>query len=82
MNGKHWKECVEQTRTYGKRKASMDIINIIAIDVHTHAHIPRHVSDVPGDPEVREAARRYFKQEGSSPTLPEIAAYYRERKMA
>jgi predicted TIM-barrel fold metal-dependent hydrolase len=31
---------------------------------------------------VREAANRYFKREGGSPTLPEIAAYYRERKMA
>ena len=60
----------------------MDITNIIAIDVHTHAHIPGHVSDVPGDTEVREATRRYFKQEGSSPTLAEIATYYRERKMA
>jgi len=60
----------------------MDIINIIAIDVHTHAHISRNVSEIPGNPEVREAARRYFKQEGSSLSLPEIAAYYRERKMA
>jgi hypothetical protein len=49
----------------------MDITNVIAIDVHTHAHISNHISisEVPGDTEVREAARRYFKQEGSSPTL-------------
>ena len=60
----------------------MDITNIIAIDVHTHAHISHHITEVPGDPEMWEAARRYFKQEGSSSTLSEIAAYYRERKMA
>ena len=60
----------------------MDITNIIAIDVHVHAHISRHVSEVSGNPEIREAARSYFKQEGNSPTLTEIASYYRERKMA
>ena len=60
----------------------MDITNLVAIDVHTHAHVSHSVSEPPGNKEVREAANRYFKREGGSPTLPEIAAYYRERKMA
>ncbi len=60
----------------------MDVTNLVAIDVHTHAHVSRNVSTEPHNHEVGEAAKRYFKQEGSSPTLPEIAAYYRERKMA
>ncbi|MEO8970769.1 MAG: amidohydrolase family protein [Ktedonobacteraceae bacterium] len=60
----------------------MDVTNLVAIDVHTHAHVSRHVSEAPGNIEVREAAKRYFKHEGDSPTLSEIAAYYRERKMA
>jgi uncharacterized protein len=60
----------------------MDITNLVAIDVHTHAHVSHSVSEPPGSKEVREAANRYFKHEGGSPTLPEMAAYYRERKMA
>lgn len=31
---------------------------------------------------MEEAKRRYFKNTAGQPTVPEIAAYYRERKMA
>src|SRR2546430_14915899 len=31
---------------------------------------------------MQEASANYFKDEGPQPTIPEIAAYYRERKMA
>ena len=47
----------------------MDITNIVAIDVHTHAHVSPHVDEAPGNAEVKEAARRYFKNEGNSPTF-------------
>jgi hypothetical protein len=33
-------------------------------------------------PELREAARRYFKGEGEQPTAQDVADYYREREMA
>jgi predicted TIM-barrel fold metal-dependent hydrolase len=60
----------------------MDIQNLVAIDVHTHAEVS---SRFPEDPEwkaVQEASAEYFKDERSSPTISEIAAYYRERRMA
>jgi hypothetical protein len=44
----------------------MDIKNLVAIDVHTHAHVSHSVSEPPGNVEVQEAANRYFKHEGSS----------------
>ena len=61
----------------------MDLTNLVAIDVHTHVHTSSRVAtSAHANEEVQEAARRYFKQESGSPTIPEIAAYYRERKMA
>jgi hypothetical protein len=64
------------------KEIDMDVTNLVAIDVHTHAHVSHSVSTVPHSQDVGEAAKRYFKQEGESPSLREIAAYYRERKMA
>jgi uncharacterized protein len=53
---------------------------IVAIDVHAHAEIS--VRD-PQPPTVfQQAAQKYFKHQHAQPTIPEIAAYYRERKMA
>jgi predicted TIM-barrel fold metal-dependent hydrolase len=61
----------------------MDIANLLAIDVHVHAEVSERVADAHGwGEEVREASTAYFKNEGKQPTLPEIAAYYRERKLA
>ena len=59
----------------------MNLDELVAIDVHTHAEIS--VRD-PQPPTVfQEAAQKYFKHEhDTQPTIPEIAAYYRERKMA
>jgi predicted TIM-barrel fold metal-dependent hydrolase len=54
--------------------------DIVAIDVHTHVEVGRHGEDgLP--PEWREAAARYFG-EAAMPTIDDVAAYYRERKMA
>lgn len=60
----------------------IDIKNIVAIDVHTHAEVSERVADAAQSKEVQEASKEYFKNEQSSPTIPEIAAYYRERNMA
>ena len=60
----------------------MDTKNLVAIDVHTHAHISERIPDDPLWHEIQEAAAGYFKKEGSEPTISEVAAYYRERKIA
>jgi uncharacterized protein len=58
----------------------IDVDAVVAIDVHVHAEIGRNGEDgLP--PEWREAARAYFG-ESSLPTVDDVAAYYRERKLA
>ncbi len=58
----------------------MNIDDLIAIDVHTHAEIS---SREPQEPTVfQEAAQKYFKHDNPRPTIAEIAAHYRERKIA
>src|SRR5438309_10547258 len=60
----------------------MDIKNLVAIDVHTHAEVSSRISDDPLWQSMQEASAAYFKNEEARPTIPEVAAYYRERKMA
>jgi uncharacterized protein len=60
----------------------IDVDSLVAIDMHTHAEIDSkgHGSLAP---ELFGASADYFKTEGNrQPTMPEMAAYYRERKMA
>ena len=57
----------------------LDLDRIVAIDVHTHAEVGRTGEDGLL-PEWREAAQKYFG-EGGTPTVEEVAAYYRERNM-
>ncbi|WP_308169874.1 hypothetical protein [Acrocarpospora catenulata] len=59
---------------------SMDVDELVAIDVHTHAEVSAagHASL---SPELLEASAAYFK-EHPRPAVPEIAAYYRARRMA
>jgi hypothetical protein len=59
---------------------SIDLDRIVAIDVHTHAEVGRGGEDGLL-PEWREAAKRYFGED-ATPTVDEVAAYYRERNMA
>ena len=59
----------------------IDVERVRAIDVHTHAEVARDGHD-PMPPELREAARRYFRGEVATPTADDVAAYYREREMA
>jgi uncharacterized protein len=59
----------------------IDLEAIDAIDVHVHAELSRAGND-PMPPELREAARSYFRTDQALPTVDDVAAYYRERRMA
>ena len=60
----------------------MNIAELTAIDVHTHAEVSTH-GHASLDEDLNDASSGYFKVEGArKPTLPEMAAYYRGRKMA
>ena len=62
--------------------AGPDLDALTAIDVHVHAEVSsRGGGSLPG--ELEEASNAYFKiADTRRPTLGEIAAYYRERRMA
>lgn len=59
---------------------SIDLSQIVAIDVHVHAEIG-HDGEDGLRPEWREAANRYFK-DVAKPTVSDLVDYYRERKLA
>jgi predicted TIM-barrel fold metal-dependent hydrolase len=59
----------------------IDVDAVEAIDVHAHAEVSSSGHD-PHPPALREAARRYFRGEVATPTAEDVAAYYRERRMA
>ena len=61
--------------------AVIDLEAIDAIDVHVHTELSR-AGDDPMPPELREAARSYFRSDQSLPTVDDVAAYYRERRLA
>ena len=60
---------------------SLDVAALDAIDVHVHIEIDVH-GHLSLPDEHAEAAAKYFGADNPLPTLPEIAAYYRERRMA
>jgi predicted TIM-barrel fold metal-dependent hydrolase len=61
----------------------MDIQNLVAIDVHVHADVSEQNRDDPAWQAMMDASSTYFKREHDAPpTISEVAAYYRERKMA
>ncbi|MFF2779799.1 amidohydrolase family protein [Streptomyces sp. NPDC058052] len=59
----------------------MDLDALVAIDMHAHAEVSAK-GGASLSAELDAAAGTYFKAEHRHPTLPEIAAYYRERSMA
>lgn len=59
----------------------IDVATVAAIDVHVHAESSRAGHD-PMPSELRAAAERYFGSDRSVPTVDDVAAYYRERRMA
>ena len=61
---------------------SMNLSELVAIDVHTHAEVSAKGQASISD-ELAGASASYFKVEGNrKPTVSEVAAYYRERKIA
>ncbi len=59
----------------------MDLKNLVAIDVHTHAwKSALQVDDKPS--EQQEAMGRYFRYQPQHQTVPEMAELYRKLKMA
>ncbi|MFJ8650321.1 amidohydrolase family protein [Streptomyces sp. NPDC093546] len=65
-----------------QQSARIDVDSLTAIDVHTHAEVSK---DGHGalSPELFAASEAYFKAHGHrQPTIDEMAAHYRERKMA
>ena len=63
------------------REHAVNVDDLAAIDVHAHAEISQS-GQGSLSPELEEASRAYFKAQGRPPTLPEIASYYRQRRMA
>jgi predicted TIM-barrel fold metal-dependent hydrolase len=59
----------------------IDLAAVTAIDVHVHTERSRAGHD-PMPPELRRAAERYFGADPFLPTVDDVAAYYRERKLA
>jgi predicted TIM-barrel fold metal-dependent hydrolase len=59
----------------------MNIDSLVAIDVHTHAEVSSRDREDPTARAFQDAAQKYFKHDQPRPTIPEIAAYYRERKI-
>jgi predicted TIM-barrel fold metal-dependent hydrolase len=60
---------------------SLDVAALDAIDVHVHIEVDGHGHlSLPEDQAA--AAAQYFGADHTHPTLPEIADYYRERRMA
>jgi uncharacterized protein len=60
--------------------AAIDLERVRAIDVHTHAEVSVSGHD-PVPPNLREAAKKYFRDGGGEPTVEDVAAHYRERDM-
>ena len=58
----------------------LNLDDIVAIDVHTHAEVSRRTGEDGLKPEWRAAAAKYFGEE-TLPTPDDVADYYRERKM-
>jgi hypothetical protein len=61
---------------------SIDLESIVAIDVHTHAQVPRNGAPDPITMHVLDAAAKHFRSDFPRPNAEEVAAYYRDRKMA
>ena len=59
----------------------IDLAAVKAIDFHVHAEVSLSGHD-PVPPELRDAARRYFRDGGGEPTIEDVADYYRERRIA
>src|SRR4051794_28067779 len=59
----------------------LDLNSLLAIDIHTHADGPCGTEAYEDAGPTREAMKAYFKHDYETKTVPEIAQYYRERKI-
>ena len=59
----------------------MNVNELVAIDVHTHAEEPCGTHPDDGYDELQAQMAIYFNQPNNRPTIEETAAYYRERKI-
>ncbi|MGH8227817.1 MAG: hypothetical protein ACREU3_07945, partial [Steroidobacteraceae bacterium] len=64
-----------------KYEPHLNLDQLVAIDVHTHANISSRAPRDPCAHAFDEAMSRYFRS-GKPPTTAEVAQYYRERHMA
>ncbi len=64
-----------------KYQSRLNLAEIAAIDIHTHANISSRAPRDPCSVIFDEAMAKYFKS-AVPPTIPEVAQYYRERKLA
>jgi predicted TIM-barrel fold metal-dependent hydrolase len=64
-----------------KYQYNLNVDNLVAIDIHTHANLSQRQRRDPATLAMDEAMAKYFKSR-VPPTIPEVAQYYRERKMA
>jgi len=64
-----------------KYEPALNLSEIVAIDIHTHANVSQRQPPDPCSIIMDEAMAKYFKSR-KPPTIPELAQYYRERKMA
>jgi uncharacterized protein len=64
-----------------KYQPNLNLSEIVAIDIHTHANVSQRQPKDPAMAIMDAAMEKYFKSR-RPPTIPELAQYYRERKMA
>jgi uncharacterized protein len=60
----------------------MDVASLVAIDIHTHVHRSVNARGAKEDDAHLAAMAKYFKTDAAAFTVDDLAAYYRERKMA
>ena len=65
------------------RRSRMNVADLVAIDIHTHAKIPMSGKEDPLTRAQRLEASKMFKTDiDTAVSVEDVAAYYRERKMA
>lgn len=62
--------------------SQIDVDALVAIDMHTHAETSTRMLPDEAEAEALEARGRYFRYEVKHPTIAQMAAYYREKKIA
>ena len=62
--------------------AGIDLEQVVAIDVHTHAQVPRSGEADPTTTKILDAAAKHFRSDFPRPNVEEVAAYYRQQRIA